>query len=108
MDIKIKGISEEIMTQALEQARLGRLHILGKMEEVIPVPREELSKYAPRIIKITIPTDRILTLSVRVVKPFAASSIRPVSPLTSKTAETCSSAVPIRLPQMRQSPSSTV
>jgi len=59
MDIKIKGISEEIMTQALEQARLGRLHILGKMEEVLPVPREELSKYAPRIIKITIPTDRI-------------------------------------------------
>ena len=59
MDIKIKGISEEIMTQALEQARVGRLHILGKMEEVLAEPRADLSPFAPRIVKITIPTDRI-------------------------------------------------
>ena len=49
MDIKIDGIDRDILQRALEQARAGRLHILGKMLEVIREPRKELSKYAPKI-----------------------------------------------------------
>ncbi len=49
MDIKIKGITKEIMLKALEQARKGRLHILEKMYQAIPEPRKELSPYAPRM-----------------------------------------------------------
>ncbi|MBO6061975.1 MAG: S1 RNA-binding domain-containing protein [Clostridia bacterium] len=59
MDIKIKGINEEILTRALEQARLGRLFILGKMLETIEKPREEMSPYAPRIMRFTIHPDKI-------------------------------------------------
>ena len=59
MDIKIKGINEEILTRALEQARRGRLFILGKMMECIDHPREELSPYAPRIMRFTIHPDKI-------------------------------------------------
>ena len=59
MDIKIKGIDENILRTALEQARLGRLHILGKMLEVLAEPRRELSKYAPKIISFTINPDKI-------------------------------------------------
>jgi polyribonucleotide nucleotidyltransferase len=59
MDIKIKGIGREILTQALEQARLGRLFILDKMTAVIAQPRVELSAYAPRIITFEIDPDRI-------------------------------------------------
>ncbi len=59
MDIKIKGIDKQILTTALEQARRGRLHILGKMLEVIPGPRAELSKWAPKIIVIKIDPDKI-------------------------------------------------
>ena len=59
MDIKISGISKEIMTSALEQARLGRLHIMSKMAEAISEPRAELSKWAPRILSIKIPVDKI-------------------------------------------------
>ena len=59
MDIKIKGIDKEILTKALEQARLGRLHILGKMLEVIPEPRKELSKWAPKIISLKIEPEKI-------------------------------------------------
>jgi polyribonucleotide nucleotidyltransferase len=59
MDIKIKGINEEILTRALEQARQGRLFILGKMLETIDKPREELSPYAPRIMRFTINPDKI-------------------------------------------------
>ncbi len=62
MDIKIKGLSQDIMTQALEQAREARLHILTKMAEVIEAPREELSRYAPRIVSFKIPTDKIRDL----------------------------------------------
>ncbi|MBQ8088843.1 MAG: polyribonucleotide nucleotidyltransferase, partial [Clostridia bacterium] len=50
MDIKIKGIDEAILRQALAQAYDGRMHILGKMLEVLPAPRPELSKYAPKIV----------------------------------------------------------
>lgn len=59
MDIKISGINEEILTKALEQARVGRLHILSIMLEKIKKPREELSEYAPKIIKFNIKPDKI-------------------------------------------------
>ncbi len=59
MDIKIAGITEEIMTVALEQAREGRLHILEEMSQAIGTTRDTLSDYAPRITTIQIPTDRI-------------------------------------------------
>ena len=59
MDIKIKGINEEILTRALEQARRGRLFILDKMAETIAVPREEMSPYAPRIMQFSIHPDKI-------------------------------------------------
>ncbi|MFN2597506.1 MAG: polyribonucleotide nucleotidyltransferase [Pyrinomonadaceae bacterium] len=59
MDIKIGGINAQIMQEALEQARKGRLHILGKMEEALAAPREDLSPYAPRIITIKINPDKI-------------------------------------------------
>ena len=59
MDIKIKGIDEEILTKALEQARLGRLFILDKMLNVLPAPRAELSKWAPKIVSFSIDPDKI-------------------------------------------------
>lgn len=59
MDVKIAGIDREILVNALEQARKGRLHILGKMREGIEAPRTELSPYAPRVITIMINPDKI-------------------------------------------------
>jgi polyribonucleotide nucleotidyltransferase len=59
MDIKIAGINAQIMAEALEQAKKGRMHILSVMEQAIDAPREELSPYAPRIITIKINPDRI-------------------------------------------------
>ena len=59
MDIKIKGLTMEIMSQALEQAREARLFVLGKMLEVLPRPREQMSDYAPRITTIKINPDKI-------------------------------------------------
>jgi polyribonucleotide nucleotidyltransferase len=59
MDIKIRGISLEIMAKALEQARHGRMHILDKMAEALPAPRAELSSYAPRLTTLKIPVDSI-------------------------------------------------
>ncbi|MCG8277254.1 polyribonucleotide nucleotidyltransferase [Stenotrophomonas sp. NLF4-10] len=59
MDIKIEGITEEIMKQALQQARAGRLHILGEMAKALTAPREELSDYAPRLLTIKIHPDKI-------------------------------------------------
>lgn len=59
MDIKIKGIDENILRTALEQARQGRLYILDKMLAVIDKPRAEISKYAPKIITFTINPDKI-------------------------------------------------
>ena len=59
MDIKIDGITKEIMEQALDQAKRGRLHILGEMAKVISTPREEMSRYAPRITTMSVPTDKI-------------------------------------------------
>ena len=59
MDIKIDGITREIMEKALEQAREGRLHILGRMNEVISEPRTEVSAFAPRFTTIKIHPDKI-------------------------------------------------
>ncbi|WP_286069218.1 polyribonucleotide nucleotidyltransferase [Stenotrophomonas sp. 57] len=59
MDIKIEGITEEIMKQALQQAKAGRLHILGEMAHGLTAPREELSDYAPRLLTIKIHPDKI-------------------------------------------------
>ncbi len=59
MDIKVTGITTEIMRQALEQARLGRLFILGRMAETLPQPRTKISTFAPRIVTIKIPVDKI-------------------------------------------------
>ena len=59
MDIKIKGLSREILAQALKQAHEGRIHIMGKMLQVISEPRKELSPYAPRIITMQIDPDKI-------------------------------------------------
>jgi polyribonucleotide nucleotidyltransferase len=59
MDMKIKGLDFEVMSRALEQARQGRLHILGVMNETLSESRPEISKHAPRIIVITINPDRI-------------------------------------------------
>ncbi|PZR20322.1 MAG: polyribonucleotide nucleotidyltransferase [Flavobacterium psychrophilum] len=55
MDIKIDGLNYEIMEQALNQARDGRLHILGKLTEVIDTPRETVKRHAPKIVTVTIP-----------------------------------------------------
>lgn len=59
MDIKIAGIDEKILVEALEKARLGRLYILDKMTESITEPRAELSKYAPKIYTIQVNPDKI-------------------------------------------------
>jgi len=59
MDIKIAGVSAEIMQKALEQAKKGRLHILGIMNQTISKPSEQVSKYAPRIETLKIPVDKI-------------------------------------------------
>ena len=62
MDMKISGIDEEIMKQALEQAKDGRVEILRTMLQAIPRPRANLSKYAPRLVKITINQEKIGTV----------------------------------------------
>jgi polyribonucleotide nucleotidyltransferase len=59
MDIKVEGLTTEVMMEALTQAKKGRMHILGKILETIPEPRPELKPFAPRIIQLTIPKDMI-------------------------------------------------
>ncbi len=59
MDVKISGVNREILKKALDQARAGRLHILGKMKEAISEPRSQLSRYAPRVETIQINPDKI-------------------------------------------------
>ena len=59
MDIKIAGLTREILTGALEQAREGRIHILDAMEQVLAAPREDISQYAPRIETMQIKVDQI-------------------------------------------------
>ena len=62
MDIKVMGITPQIMREALEQARHGRLYILDKMNEVIAEPRTKISEFAPRFYTLQIPTDKIRDL----------------------------------------------
>ncbi len=59
MDVKIKGIPKDILIEALEQARVGRLHILGKMFEALPAPRAQLSRFAPKVEVVKIAQDQI-------------------------------------------------
>jgi polyribonucleotide nucleotidyltransferase len=59
MDIKTTGVTREIMKVALEQARLGRLHILNEMQQALPTPRGEMSKFAPRLYTVQIPKEKI-------------------------------------------------
>jgi polyribonucleotide nucleotidyltransferase len=59
MDIKVNGLPYEVLAQALDQAKEGRLHILGKMLETIPEPRPEFKEHAPRVVTLTIPKDTI-------------------------------------------------
>jgi len=59
MDIKIAGVSADLMSRALEQARKGRLHILSIMNETISAPKKELSKYAPKIISMKVDEEKI-------------------------------------------------
>jgi polyribonucleotide nucleotidyltransferase len=62
MDVKISGISKEIMSKALDQAREGRLHILDKMAEVIEKPVDSISRYAPKILILKVPQEKIGTI----------------------------------------------
>jgi polyribonucleotide nucleotidyltransferase len=62
MDIKVAGITSQIMREALAQAKRGRLHILGKMDEVITSGREKISDFAPRFYTVQIPVDKIRDL----------------------------------------------
>jgi polyribonucleotide nucleotidyltransferase len=59
MDMKIEGLSIQIMKEALDQAKRGRLFILDKMDAVLPEPRKQLSQYAPRLYRLQIPVDKI-------------------------------------------------
>ncbi len=59
MDIKVRGISKEIMKKVLDQSREGRLHILGKMNETISQPRKDLSRHAPRIVSLQVKQEKI-------------------------------------------------
>ncbi len=59
MDIKIDGLTENLLSEALEQARVGRLHILDRMAEAITEPRSQMSKYAPKLIRMQIPVEKI-------------------------------------------------
>ncbi len=59
MDIKVGGITTDVMRKALDQARRGRMHILEKMQEALGAPRQSISAFAPRIVTIRIPVDKI-------------------------------------------------
>ena len=59
MDLKIAGVSREVMGTALQQAKAGRTHILSEMDKALPAPRENMSPYAPRIITIQVKPDKI-------------------------------------------------
>lgn len=59
MDIKLKGIPRPVLEEALGQAKVGRLHIMGEMMKAIDAPRDQISQFAPKIKQLTIPSDRI-------------------------------------------------
>jgi len=80
MDIKIDGITREIMHAALEQAKAGRTHILGEMNKVIDAPRTEMSQYAPRLFTMRVHPDKI-----REVIGKGGSTIRQITEETGTT-----------------------
>ena len=80
MDIKIDGITREIMHAALEQARAGRTHILGEMNKVLDTPRGEMSEYAPRLFTMRVHPDKI-----REVIGKGGSTIRQITEATGTT-----------------------
>ncbi len=80
MDIKVEGITPQIMEVALEQAQRGRLHILNEMSQVLAAPRSEMSEYAPRIVTYSIPTEKI-----RDVIGKGGSTIRSITEETGTT-----------------------
>ena len=59
MDVKIDGLTQELLSEALEQARAGRLHILDRMAEAITEPRAQMSRYAPKLVRMQIPVEKI-------------------------------------------------
>ena len=59
MDVKIDGLTQELLSEALEQARVGRLHILERMSEAITEPRAQMSRYAPKLVRMQIPVEKI-------------------------------------------------
>ena len=59
MDVKIDGLTQELLSEALEQARVGRLHILDRMAEAISEPRAQMSRYAPKLVRMQIPVEKI-------------------------------------------------
>ncbi len=80
MDIKIDGITREIMHAALEQAKAGRMHILGEMNKVLDKPRSEMSEYAPRLFTMKVHPDKI-----REVIGKGGSTIRQITEETGTT-----------------------
>jgi polyribonucleotide nucleotidyltransferase len=85
MDIKIAGITEEIMKQALAQAKGGRDHILGEMNKAMDAPREELGEYAPRSRPSRSRSTRSAKSSAPAARSSARSSRRPAPRSTSRT-----------------------
>jgi polyribonucleotide nucleotidyltransferase len=79
MDIKITGLNAVIMSEALEQARQGRLFILDKMVETISTPRQEISMFAPRIFSMQIPVDKIRDVIGPGGKVIRSIVARPIS-----------------------------
>ncbi len=81
MDIKIDGITAEIMKTALEQAKHGRLHILGEMNKALSATREQMSDFAPRIITFKIDPAKSVKLSAKAAQPSAALPSKPAPAL---------------------------
>ena len=77
MDIKVKGITYAIMEEALQQAKEARFFVLDKIKATMGQPRDDLSPYAPRMLRISIPVDKIGAVIGPVARPFAPSSKRP-------------------------------
>jgi polyribonucleotide nucleotidyltransferase len=106
MDIKIGGVSRDILLAALRQAREGRLHILDKMNVALGKPRAELSPFAPRIYVMNVRTDKIREIIAREERSSAASRSKPASRSTSRTTGRSRSRRSTPLPPGRPSPSS--
>ena len=84
MDIKVKGLSYEVLTKALAQAHEGRMHILGKIKEAIAEPRPTVKEHAPKIIAMEVPKESSEALSARAARSSSASRPKPERPLPSK------------------------